>query len=498
MHGTTPDPLAPPPAELPIRTPDWVKHAVFYQVFPDRFARSSRTRTQPGVTFQPWGAEPTLTGFQGGDLRGVVDKLDYLQKLGVTALYLTPIFTSASSHRYHTYDYHTVDPLLGGNDALRELIDASHERDMRVVLDGVFNHTGRGFWPFHHILENGGDSPYIDWFHVDGWPLNPYPTKKNQPSNYACWWGLPALPKLNTDNPAVREYLFDVARRWVQFGIDGWRLDVPHEIDDDDFWRTFRQVVKAENPEAYICGEIWHEARRWLQGDQFDAVMNYVFTGPAISFFAAETLRTDYAHDSLLLEPIDAARLAAQIDQMHGYYDWEINFAQLNLLDSHDMPRVGWLTRDPSAVRLCVLLQMTMPGAPCIYYGDEVGLTGGPDPDCRRAFPWHDESQWDTDLLQFYRRAIALRRTHEALRTGQMETLYAEGKVFAFRRELRGEEAVVVFNAGRDDAKITLPTSDSGEPFQQVWPVDTRYEHTTTGNELACVCPAREALVLVR
>ncbi|MEQ8848619.1 glycoside hydrolase family 13 protein [Botrimarina sp.] len=491
--------LAPPPGEIEIHTPDWAKHAVFYQVFPDRFARSSRIRHAPGLKFQPWGSEPTLDGFQGGDLLGVVDKLDYLEELGVNALYLTPIFTSASTHRYHTYDYFSVDPLLGGDAALQELLDAAHRRDIRVVLDGVFNHTGRGFWPFHHILENGGNSPYIDWFTVHDWPLNPYPKDKDTPSNYSCWWELAALPKLNTDTPAVREYIFEVARHWVRMGIDGWRLDVPHEIDDDDFWRTFRQVVKGENPEAYICGEIWSEARRWLQGDQFDAVMNYVFTGPVISFFAADTFRQDYLHPHLPFKATEADGLAKQIDRMYGLYDWEINFALMNMLDSHDMARLSWITQDKSAVRLCVLFQMTMPGAPCLYYGDEVGLTGGPDPECRRAFPWHDESQWDYDLLKFYRRAVALRRAHETFRVGRLCTLKAEGPIYAFSRELGDSRSVAVFNASteRQTVRLELP-SRVEKRLQQVWPLETHEEHTVDGTSLSCTVPARDAIVLVQ
>lgn len=493
-----PQPLASPPGESPIKTPDWVKHAVFYQVFPDRFARSSRIKHLPGLKFKTWGSESIHDGFQGGDLLGVVDKLDYLEELGVNALYLTPIFSSASTHRYHTYDYMAVDPLLGGDDALRELIDKAHERDMRIVLDGVFNHTGRGFWPFHHILENGGNSPYIDWFTVHDWPLQPYPSKKGESANYSCWWGLPALPKLNTNNPAVREYLYEVARYWVKFGIDGWRLDVPHEINDDDFWRTFRQVVKAENPDAYICGEIWSEARRWLQGDQFDAVMNYLFTGPAISFFAAETYRNDYIHPHLPFEPIKAEKFATLIDRMYGYYDWEINFAQMNMLDSHDMARAKWITQDDSALRLCVLFQMTMPGAPCIYYGDEVGMTGGPDPDCRQAFPWHDESLWDFDMLRFYRRAVALRRTHECLRIGELTTLHAEGPVYAFSRDLNGSQAVVAFNTSHERVSVKLKPSQHDGDFKQVWPLESKESHELNSGELTCTIPPRDAVVLVR
>ncbi len=455
-----------------ISTPDWVKHAVFYQIFPDRFARSARTHHPPSLRFKPWGAPPSEQGFQGGDLYGIVERLDYLQQLGVTALYLNPIFSSASNHRYHTFDYFQVDPLLGGNDAFRELLDEAHRRSMRVVLDGVFNHASRGFWPFHHVLENGAASPYVDWFTVHEWPLNPYPRHPGEGLNYEAWWNLPALPKLNMGNPDVQAYILQVAEYWVDFGIDGWRLDVPAEIDDDDFWRRFRTRVKAVNPDAYICGEIWHEARRWLKGDQFDAVMNYIFTWATLSFCGASTLRTDYDRQHLSLEPRDAPAFHDAVAYMYGLYDWEINHAQLNLIGSHDMARPLWIVGDDaSAIRLSAFLQMTMPGAPCIYYGDEIGMSGGDDPDCRAAFPWYDASEWKHDVLEAYRGATALRHRHRALRTGRFEVCYAEGSVFGFYRTDEEECVLVVVNAGHNDASVEIAIEDwTADAFAQLWP----------------------------
>ena len=453
---------------MDIQTPDWVKHAVFYQIFPDRFARSGRVAHQENVHLKPWGTDPAEQGFQGGDLYGIVERLDYLADLGVTALYLNPIFASASNHRYHTYDYYSVDPLLGGNEALRALLDAAHDRDMRVVLDGVFNHASRGFWAFHHILETGGNSPYIDWFAVDDWPLRPY-APGDTPHNYAAWMDIPALPAFNTDHPPVREYLFDVARHWVDFGIDGWRLDVPYEIDDDGFWQAFRQVVREANPEAYIVGEIWHEAQRWLQGDQFDAVMNYPFTSATLSFFGGASLR-DWSHPSLTFEPMEAAAFADEMERLLALYDWEITCAQLNLLSSHDMPRARWiLGNDTAALQLATLFQMTMPGAPCIYYGDEVGLSAAGDPHCREAFPW-DAATWDEDLRRFVRQAAQLRHRHTVLRTGTYETLHAKGNVLVFRRRLDGTEATVALNAGPE--AVALPSSVPGTGAERVWPFD--------------------------
>jgi cyclomaltodextrinase / maltogenic alpha-amylase / neopullulanase len=484
---------------MAIHTPDWVKHAVFYQIFPDRFARSQTSAPPSGTQFKPWGSPPEQQGFQGGDLLGIVDKLEYLRALGVTALYLTPIFASASNHRYHTYDYYQVDPLLGGNLALRKLLDEAHDRGMRVVLDGVFNHASRGFWAFHHILENGVHSPYLDWFLIRGWPLHAYPGELRHPPNYDCWWGLPALPKFNIRNPGVREYLLEVARYWVAFGIDGWRLDVPTEIDDVSFWRAFRQVVKRANPEAYICGEIWHPAETWLQGDRFDAVMNYPFGRAVLGFCGARTLVPGYRHGSYPLPPLTAPRFAHQIDELYARYDWQVNCAQLNLLDSHDTARALWIMgAEKSALRLCVLCQMTMPGAPCIYYGDEVGMSAAKDPFCRAAFPWHDQGQWDHDLLAFYRRATALRHRYPALRTGTFQRLRTSGGVYSFARTLPQQCAVVIINSQRRTATLDIDVTGlvaAGKMFGGVW---NGGRYAAKGQRLHRVSvPARDAEVLI-
>jgi neopullulanase len=432
---------------MAVQVPEWVKHAVFYQIFPDRFARSSRVQLPRGIHLKSWGAPPEEQGFQGGNLLGVVDKLDYLQELGVNALYLNPVFSSGSNHRYHTYDYFAVDPLLGGNPALRELLDAAHARGIRVILDGVYNHASRGFWPFHHVLESGGVSPYVDWFFIRDWPLVPYPPDNETPINYDAWWGLPALPKLNVVNPGMRSYLMEVTRYWIEFGIDGWRMDVAEEIDDELFWQEFRQVAKAANPDAYLVAEIWHEARAWLRGDRFDAVMNYVWARAALCFFGAKTLRTEYRPGNFALTPLAAQDFARTVELMMSLHDFEIVQAQLNLLDSHDTARALWIVNgDQSALRLCVLFQMTMPGAPCIYYGDEIGMTAATDPYCRAAFPWDDKAGWDQPLLDFYQRAIALRHAHLVLRTGTVHTLYADHGVYACLRQQGAESAVVVYN----------------------------------------------------
>jgi cyclomaltodextrinase / maltogenic alpha-amylase / neopullulanase len=468
--------------------PKWVRDAVFYQIFPDRFASSVRV-PKPGP-LEPWDAPPTPHGYKGGDLLGIVDHLDYLVELGITALYLTPIFSSASNHRYHTYDYYQVDPLLGGNDALRELLDACHARHMRVVLDGVFNHSGRGFWPFHHVLENGVDSPYVDWLFIDrhrlagGGTLKPYPNatersaldearaKASAPGEaslrtlgYTGWWDLPALPKLNTNNPGMREHLLGAAEHWLRFGIDGWRLDVAEEIDAG-FWREFRQRVRAINPDAYIVAEIWRTKPEWTAGDTFDALMNYPLTEAIISFAGGPTLDMEvvaeqHEYDRFVRRE-DAPTFAARVEAVLAAYGGQTSEAQLNLLGSHDTARLRTVVgNDEASVRLAMLAMISMPGAPCIYYGDEIGLEGRHDPDCRRAFPWQ-ESRWNADLLAFVKAALRARRESAALRSGEYRTLAAAGEAIAYARLDPAQPAVVVLNAGKDEATLEVSAGELG------------------------------------
>ncbi|GIW87438.1 MAG: alpha-amylase [Isosphaeraceae bacterium] len=426
------------------RTPEWVADAIFYQIFPDRFARSL-TVPKPS-NLQPWGSTPTYHGYMGGDLVGVVERLDYLCDLGINAIYFTPIFQSASNHRYHTHDYEKVDPMLGGNEALRRLIDAAHGRGIRVVLDGVFNHASRGFFQFHDILENGADSAYLDWFEVRGFPLHAY--SSDHPPNYAAWWNLPALPKFNIRTPAVREFLWETGRRWIEFGIDGWRLDVPNEIDDDSFWREFRRRIKAANPEAYIVGEVWHESQRWLQGDMWDAVMNYLFTRACIGFFIGQDVDRGELDRTVLsaARPLDAAAFSQEIRRMLGLYHPAVNLVMLNLLDSHDMARFVTLARgDTTALRLATVFQMTYVGAPSIFYGDEIGLSGGHDPLNRAAFPW-DQARWDLPLFHHFQRLIALRHASPALRRGSFTTLLADAGILAYLRRHQDDTVLVAIN----------------------------------------------------
>jgi neopullulanase len=512
---------------VPIVTPEWVRDAVFYQIFPDRFARSGRT-PMPGP-LEPWDAPPTPHGFKGGDLYGIADRLDYLADLGATAIYLNPIFASASNHRYHTYDYLEVDPLLGGDAALRELLDRAHARGIRVILDGVFNHASRGFWPFNHVLECGIGSPYVDWFHVDrdalaaGRSLRAYPDESLRHASqggdgvdhfgaesfsslgYGAWWNLPALPKLNTDNPKVREYLMQVAEHWIRFGADGWRLDVAAEIDDDDFWREFRRRVKAVNPDAYIVAEVWTEDQRWLQGDQFDAYMNYPLGFAVLSFAAGGhrdqgvidqhgDVRSGVRHE-------DGPGFANRLQRALTTYAPEINAVQLNLLGSHDMPRIRSICDgDRDAVRLATLIQMTVGGAPCIYYGDEIGLTGAQDPYCRGAFPV-DEIKWDHGLRAYVRGLTGFRRAHRAVRRGAFAIVGAAGMAAAYRRSDADATFVVCVNAGEEPVSLEISLPDLGgrtlDPqVPEGWTWDAGDPVAMAGNRAMVPIPARGARIL--
>jgi cyclomaltodextrinase len=479
-----------------VTTPEWVKDAIFYQILPDRFAMS--TRVAKPNNLEPWDVPPTSHGFKGGDLLGVVEHLDYLQDLGINAIYFNPVFASTANHRYHTYDYYRVDPLLGGNDALDILLNEAHRLGMHVILDGVFNHASRGFFQFNHILENGPQSPYLDWFHIRRFPLNAY-CPECGPLGYEAWWDLPALPKFNIATPAVRTYLLAVAQHWIRVGSDGWRLDVAAEINDDAFWQEFRRLVKGMRSDAYIVGEIWEDAQHWLQGDQFDGVTNYPFTRAVLGFVAGaqceEDLMTHYG--DVVVPRLDAPQFKATIERLLGLYSWEVTLAQLNPLGSHDTPRFASTTgNDLGAYRLATLFQMTYPGAPCIYYGDEIGLLGGPDPDCRAGFPW-DEGRWDEERRAFTKRCIALRHRYPVLRRGNFVSLYADRSIYAYARQLGTHWAVVALNASEEECSLDLTLPPGPCPSVLFDPWSENRQLLLAGRLIGWHVPARTGRVLL-
>ncbi|MCG7410453.1 alpha-glycosidase [Paenibacillus sp. ACRRX] len=418
-----------------LQPPAWVKDAVFYQIFPDRFANGDPSNDPESV--RSWEASsPGPHDFYGGDLKGVLERLDYISELGINAIYFTPLFEAKTNHKYDTTDYMKVDPQFGDTELLKSLVEACHNRGIRVILDAVFNHCGYWFAPFQDVLEHGEASRYRDWFHIKSFPL----TQAPRPS-YHCFAFESHMPKLNTVHPDVRQYLLDVAQYWIrECDIDGWRLDVANEVDHE-FWREFRKTCKSLKPDFYILGEIWHDAMPWLQGDQFDAVMNYPVTEAVLDF---------YAKDS-----INAEQFAYQVNKLLADYPQQVNEATFTILGSHDTPRLLTMARDERKMMLAVLFQFSFLGAPCIYYGDEVGMTGGEDPDCRKPMVW-DASQQNRELYAFYHQLIALRTSKRALQAGRFRIVYADQQQLVVERKHGSEQVYICFNNSKDVSTFTV------------------------------------------
>ncbi len=422
-------------------TPQWLTDGVVYQIFPDRFEKGDPTLDPVGVT--PWDNEkPTRASIYGGDLEGIIRRLPHLQELGVTVLYLTPIFTSPSNHKYDTSDYFNIDPHFGDKETLKELVDACHGVGIRVILDAVYNHCGKDFFAFKDVIDKGKKSKYADWFHIHSFPVQTEPV-----ANYETFSNnITTMPKLRTGHPEVREYFLGVARYWIEeFNIDGWRLDVANEVDHV-FWREFRKAVKEVNPDAYIIGEVWHEASPWLQGDQFDGVTNYPLREACLDFFA---------HGD-----IDAERFAERIQRNLFIYPEQMLRASWNVLSSHDTERfITACDGDDRKANLGIVFNFTWIGTPLIYYGDEIGMEGENDPDCRRPMIW-DRGRWNKDMFGLHRLLTELRSKEVVFRQGSAKVLYADAAdntlVFARSCAKCKEQAFVALNNSNSKQIIPL------------------------------------------
>ena len=350
-----------------IQNVSWLNNAVFYQIFVDRFAKGSKK--DESYINASWGEIPTPKSFYGGDLDGICEHLDYIKGLGVTALYLNPIFKSPSNHKYDIVDYYEIDEMFGGEEAFRRLVKACHEKGIRVMLDAVFNHVSEGFYPFGQVLSAGKESEYFDWFIINGDRIN----KKRD--NYACFASCEYMPKLNTNNKEVQSYLIDVAKHYItEYDIDGWRLDVADEVSHD-FWRQMRRKIKAIKPDAVLIGENWHNSESFLQGDQFDSIMNYGVTKAFLDFFARES--------------IDEKGFAEALNSQLMRYTDTTNNMMFNLLDCHDTHRfITEVSGDRRKLMLALLTLVFLPGSINLYYGTEILTEGGYDPDSRRTFDW--------------------------------------------------------------------------------------------------------------
>ncbi len=434
------------------QAPDWVKDTVWYQIFPERFANGD-SRINPENTL-PWGStEPKWDNFFGGDFEGIIQHIDHLVELGITGLYFTPIFKAYSNHKYDTIDYMEIDPQFGDKATFKRLVDVCHQNGIKVMLDAVFNHSGYYFPPFQDVLKNQEQSKYKDWFHIRDFPI----ITKPRP-NYDTFAFTEQMPKLNTENAEVKDYLLNVARYWIEeFDIDGWRLDVANEVDHS-FWREFRKTVKSVKPDAYILGEIWHDSMPWLQGDQFDAVMNYPFTQSALDFFAKGTINADV--------------FAQRISHVLHSYPNNVNEVSFNLLGSHDTPRILTIANEnKDRLKLLFLFQLTFIGSPCIYYGDEIGMTGGQDPGCRKCMIW-DKQEQDLELFEFVQKLISLRKNVPALgNKGEFHIIESntETNHIIYEKRSKNESIFIAINNSEQSIQIKIPFLAKNDEVINLW-----------------------------
>lgn len=415
----------------------WGAEGVVYQIFPDRFYNGDPSNDPKGV--KSWGEKPTTTNMFGGDLEGIIQKLDYLEDLGVDIIYMTPIFESSSNHKYNTKNYYKIDPQFGNIDTIKELVKKAHAKDMKVILDAVFNHSGNDFFAFQDVINNGVGSLYKDWFYIKD-----YPVVQDPVVNYRTFGtNLAYMPKFKTSNPQVREYLLDVAKYWIEeIGIDGWRLDVCDEVDHY-FWREFRKVVKEVNPKALIIGEIMHESVSFLKGDQLDSIMNYPFKEAVTDFFAKKEISAQEFEDMLATQ---------RASYMH-----EVNRQMWNLVDSHDTMRFATECQgDIKSIKLAAAFQFSYIGTPYIYYGGEIGMEGANDPDCRRCMIWEEEHQ-NKDVYDTFKKLIQMRKEYKTLVYGEYQSLYTEDNVVGFRRFDKETEIYSFFNNNEEEKIISLP-----------------------------------------
>lgn len=389
------------PADIPV-TPFWVNETIWYQIFPERFCNGDPSINPEGTL--PWRNRGTVTNqeFFGGDLQGIINKLDYIKDLGVSGLYLTPINEAPSSHKYDTTDYTKIDPHFGSEETMINLVREAHSKGIRVMLDGVFNHSGKLFGPWIDVKEKGPGSEYWDWFMVNEWPFQETGgcAYAKQYYTFAFFDG---MPKLNTNNPKVREYLIGVCENWVRnYDVDGIRLDVANEISHA-FCKELRSHLKAIKPDIYILGEIWHDAMPWLRGDEFDAVMNYPL---------GESIKDFWIDKSLTNEDFEYT-----INRCYTGYMQQTNDVLFNLLDSHDTKRLRTDVKNLDEYFQQLAVLFTMPGSPCIYYGTEIAMEGGHDPDCRRCMPWEEiDNGVYEERIGIIKSLLHLRRSEPLLR----------------------------------------------------------------------------------
>lgn len=425
-----------------VSPPEWAKDAVIYNIFPDSFATNHSYLSGKGSekTFEGL----TTRGKLGGTIRGITENVDYLKKLGVNAIYINPIFAAGEYHKYDLIDYFHIDPCFGTDEEFRELVRTFHKEEIRVIIDGVFNHCGWKFFAFEDVVQKGEKSVYKDWFYGLQYPVV-RPENPEEYPNYECFGYERLMPKLNMANPETAEYFCRVGKYWIEnFDIDGWRLDVASEVNDG-FWRKFHEAVKEVKKDAILIGEVWESANHWLDGTIFDSAMNYDFRKHCKRFFGEES--------------IDALEFDSRVTDMRMRYRKQTVYAQLNVLDTHDVSRfLSLCDEDWKRYQLAVVFQMTFPGMPSIFYGDELGISGILEEEYRKPMPWGTEGA----LYSFYQKLIHLRKEEIALRQGDYRTVTAQknGKLYVYER-VHGEEVIRIY-LNMENKSIDIAQSSRG------------------------------------
>lgn len=435
--------------------PAWFKKAVVYNIFPDSFVgEEAGSFTQPKEVVLENGK--VCRSRLGGTLKEVIKNLDYIQALGVNCIYFNPIFAAGEYHKYDTIDYYHIDPCFGTNEEFKHLVEEIHKREMKIIIDGVFNHCSWEFSAFEDVMEKGENSKYIDWFYDLKFPVRRPQSEKEKPG-YACFAYEPKMPKLNTSNEEVQKYFANVGTYWIrEYQIDGWRLDVANEIDRN-FWRKFREAVKKENKEAILIGEVWENAESWLRGDIFDSTMNYEFRR--------------ICRDHIIGDHKNALTAARQLEQMRLRYPTNLVNGQLNLLDSHDVPRFLSLCRgDLRKWKLACILLMLFPGVPSLFYGDEQAISGMKENEYRNPMVWGQNTQ----LCGFVQKIINIRKEFIEEDTSY-EVLWEETneKRLTFVRDGRKGRLFVSLNVSdmdqewnRGEKNMILSSAGDKEPLE--------------------------------
>jgi len=425
-------------------TPSWVNDTVWYQIFPERFCNGDPSIDPENV--KPWqSGKVGMHDFYGGDIKGIRDKIPYLKDLGITGIYLNPVFESTTNHKYNTRNYKLVDPHFGTNEELRALVDEAHAAGIRVMLDAVFNHTGYDHPMWLDVLEKGQESKYAQWYMVNKWPIER--GRDTRDGRYYSFAFAEYMPKLNTNNPEVQDYLLDIIKFWIDtFDIDGLRFDVGNEVSHS-FLKAIRYMTKRIKNDFYLLGEIWHDSISWLLGDEYDSVMNYPLTTAIADFWVYKNRdRQSFEYD---------------INRCFTMYYSQVNDVLFNLLDSHDTNRLFDKCHkniDIFYQQLAVLF--TMPGSPCIYYGTEVALDGGYDPDCRRCMPWSDiDAGKLDDKLSEMKSLISMRKTIQACKSRNFHfpNDIAKDRVISYLKIGDNESLQVYLNCENEEVEIPLP-----------------------------------------